>query len=400
MFSIYLRLCLALCLSTFVTSQMFIQDLMMAGGAPGFTAKYNFDKYSSNLFLIDLQCDFSFVSQPRHGDRDFEGLTFLHNKTISTNGYDDNMKQAIGYNVDLVFQRSGNKLNNVLLYRVLGKVGKNDVISLSYNSLNDKHSFINVLYANQTIENKIFLLELYPTDGQITFGAIPRNKQSSYINREIISHVKYNKWGVILNNIYFNHTLFYKTTSYARISSHDTRVFIPHEMYSLITSIVFGTLINNNHCQLHDLYDNSSYIRCYCTSIMDLPEFYFGIKDTSTFRGKYFYVNMSIYDLFWEYDGFCTFLMEKNMNDENGFEFGSMFLMKFATIFDFENKLIQFNPKFNKDVLNVTEIKTIVDYLIEDNDYGNIKFHLVNLTSVLLFIISIVLFILTKNTCK
>jgi hypothetical protein len=92
--------------------------------------------------------------------------------------------------------------------------------------------------------------------------------------------------------------------------------------------------------------------------------------------------------------------MEKNMNDENGFEFGSMFLMKFATIFDFENKLIQFNPKFNKDVLNVTEIKMVVDYLIEDNDYGNIKFHLVNLTSVLLFIISIVLFILTKNTCK
>ena len=400
MLSIYLRLSLTLCFCSFVTGQMFIQDLMMAGGSPGFTAKFNLDKYSSNLFLIDLQSDFSFVSQPKHSERDFEGLTFLHNKTISIDGYDNDMKQAMGYNVNLVFSRGGNKLNDLLLYYVLGKVSKNDVISLSYNSLNDEHSFINVLYANKTIEKKIFLLELYPTDGQITFGAIPINKQSSHINREIISHVKYNKWGVILNNIYFNHTLLYKTTSYARISSHDTRVLIPHEMYSLITSIVFGTLINNNHCQLHELYNNSSYIRCYCTSIMDLPEFYFGIKDTSTFRGKYVYVNMSIYDLFWEYDGFCTFLMEKNMNNRDEFEFSSMFLMKFATIFDFENKLIQFNTKFSKDVLNVTEMKTIVDYLIEDNDYVNLKFHLVNLTSVLLFIISIVLFTLTKSTCK
>ena len=400
MLSIYLGLSFTLCFCSSVAAQTFRQDLMIAVGAAGFSAKFNLDTFGSNFFLIDLQCDYSFVSQSRHSERVFEGLTFLHNKTISIDGYRNNLKQAMGYNVDLEFPRGGHKLNNLLLYYVLGKVGKNDVISLAYNSINDEHSFINMLYANQTIERKIFLLELYPTDGQITFGAIPVNKQSSYINREIISHVKDNKWGVRINNVYFNHTLLYKATSYARISSHDTRVLIPHEMYSLITSTVFGALINSNSCQLHDVYDNSSYIRCYCSSIMDLPEFYFGIKDTSTFRGQYFYVNMSIYDLFWEYDGFCTFLMEKNMNDKNGFEFGSMFLMKFATIFDFDNKKIQFNAKFSKDVLNVTEIKTVVDCLVDDSEYVNIKFHLVNLTSVLLLIIIIALFTLTKGIYK
>ena len=112
-------------------------------------------------------------------------------------------------------------------------------------------------------------------------------------------------------------------------------------MYDYIGEHVFKPYIDKKQCSFHQVYNDQNFYSCFCSSIEDFPDFNFEI-------GNYLYT-IKYYDLFWQYDGFCTFLIEENRNS-NDFLFGSTFFIKYQSIFNYENKTITFLSSFRNEI--------------------------------------------------
>lgn len=307
----------------------------------------NFDSYysinfgvedvsTSFVFRLDLQGDNTIFGTSFYKDVKLTRSKYKGSKTINKNG--ENKEYSIYSNI-LIFPTISRYLDDfTYIYDELS----DNILSLSYNSINDKHSFINTLYNKKMIDERSFILI-----GDNFFVGKPPIGTYNTSNKGECSIID-DKWSCKIKNIYLNNESTHSKYK-AVFDSKVTRLVAPLKFFKNLEKLYFEPMMKKYYCFYNKLRDGWYYL-CYCGTNIKFPKIQFGI-------GDYIYEIDQQY-LFFLSEGYCYFRIEKNedINDDK-FIFGANFLNLFNIKFDFDNKKISLYPNGKGNIyLNNLEI--------------------------------------------
>ena len=254
-------------------------------------------------------------------------------------------------------------------YSLIHQFKKNNLINyLSY-------GFIPPSLFNKNNSNSNNSNDTKNNEGLIFFGGIPKD----YINNKFRYNCKvtekYNFWscdlpyilfGKISYNSNINNTLFFENNNYAYFNGAERRSLAPEDFTLFLKHNYFKDAINNRTCEYH-LIGMNYVFECVCNIKSNFPDITF-IFDNYQYK-------FTSEELFEYYGvGNCLFLIQSNHLRNNNFVFGSSFLNKFISNFDYETKYITF---YSENQINKIDLN---------------KFR--NLTRINLNIIGIIIFLL------
>ena len=310
--------------------------IMGSGGNIGLILKIG-TRRASLFFSLNIQSEYSYITDKNFNREDFKNSTSLGKRNITV----DNINTiAELLEDDLFFSQYELTVPQFHLYFLNETFKKIAQLSLSYNSQFDEYSLIRLFKDNNIIDSYIFTLTIDENQfGRINFGEINKNDLKGPYKGEC--NIQEDEWKCLLKTARVNNKTIYNTKSYAKFNIDNNIIKVPKEVYDYIGEHVFKPYIEEKKCSFHQVYNDENFYNCFCSSIEDFPDFNFEI-------GNYLYT-IKYYDLFWQYDGFCTFLIEENKNS-NDFLFGSTFFIKYQSIFNYENKKITFLTNFRNEI--------------------------------------------------
>ena len=204
------------------------------------------------------------------------------------------------------------------------------------------------------------------------------------MNQKLIK--KYNKWGFKLDGIVVEkNTGLIKNVKhkyFAYFNIIEDRIFVPDKIMEYLISRIFNNYIKNKICFVTE-YGDKKFINCYKKKINKEKNFFPNIifvVDNYSFK-------LTFNDLFINSinSNEIIFIIQKNYYDIDTsiILFGSRFLKKYITEFDFEQKKIIFHSENILPKINLAQIEDdswkdmIRDYNKEiehyDSNYGNEK---------------------------
>lgn len=310
-------------------------SIMSAVGGQGIPLKIGASHWSVYLNL-NLHMPYNIISTRIATNQDLQKLTYLGKKQIQI---DEKNIEAEQYMDCVYFETYKLTIPNFIFYVVDKEEIDSPQLSLSY--LVDKGSLIKLLKDNNIIDTFQFSIDNSGPFGTILFGSL--DSQSVAHKKKGECKVEKESWGCYLRQIEVKNTTIFSKKTYALFNTNSSLIYVPKQVFEKIGEIVFKDYIEKKDCTYTETYTNDSFYRCYCSNLNDFPNFYFYI-------GDYVYT-VEFYNLFWEYDGFCTFLIERNKNNNpNEIIIGTSFISKFESIFNYENKTVSFLSKYNDDI--------------------------------------------------
>lgn len=221
-------------------------------------------------------------------------------------------------------------------------------ISLSYKSGKNPESFINVLYNENMIKERMFSF-IKVNEDLLYFGRpLDELKNKKF---EGYCKIKKDNWGCNIINVYLgDYPLQYK--NYALFDTRTLTILVPPKFIKDLETHIFGKLFDRNQCNYDTFYTHDVYI-CNCGILKKFPNITFAI-------GNYLY-SVPPESLFFYFEDFCILNIEKNTEDY--FVLGTTFLKLFDVNFHFDQQtitfssndtLIQLNP-FESDVSELKE---------------------------------------------
>ena len=366
---------------------------------------YDKDKSKSEFVKINMALDFTFIPFSHITEfniysedeiieldnKEYKTKLILCNNLYFENNDDFNLNNYFIYsmNKSQINQESTYQDNTKYSNLYLGQLGLspffdddnlNILNSLKQKNIINKLSFGFSFSNKQSTEDILFI-------GNITKKGILNNKNiitEFDLNKKLIK--KHNKWGFKLDGIVIE-----KTTGLSKNIKHkyfayfnliEDRIFVPDKVMEYLISRVFSVYIKNNICFVTE-YSEKKFINCFKKKIS---------KEKKNFPSIIFVVNnysfkLNFDDLFINSvnDNEIIFIIQKNYYDIDTsiILFGSRFLKKYITEFNFEENKIIFHSENVIPIINLDKIlddswkDMIRDYNKEtehfDSNYGNDK---------------------------
>ena len=366
---------------------------------------YDKDKSKSEFVKINMALDFTFIPFSHITEfniysedeiieldnKEYKTKLILCNNLYFENNDDFNLNNYFIYsmNKSQINQESTYQDNTKYSNLYLGQLGLspffdddnlNILNSLKQKNIINKLSFGFSFSNKQSTEDILFI-------GNITKKGILNNKNiitEFDLNKKLIK--KHNKWGFKLDGIVIE-----KTTGLSKNIKHkyfayfnliEDRIFVPDKAMEYLISRVFSVYIKNNICFVTE-YSEKKFINCFKKKIS---------KEKKNFPNIIFVVNnysfkLNFDDLFINSvnDNEIIFIIQKNYYDIDTsiILFGSRFLKKYITEFNFEENKIIFHSENVIPIINLDKIlddswkDMIRDYNIQtehfDSYYGNDK---------------------------
>jgi len=366
---------------------------------------YDKDKSKSEFVKINMALDFTFIPFSHITEfniysedeiieldnKEYKTKLILCNNLYFENNDDFNLNNYFIYsmNKSQINQESTYQDNTKYSNLYLGQLGLspffdddnlNILNSLKQKNIINKLSFGFSFSNKQSTEDILFI-------GNITKKGILNNKNiitEFDLNKKLIK--KHNKWGFKLDGIVIE-----KTTGLSKNIKHkyfayfnliEDRIFVPDKVMEYLISRIFNVYIKNNICFVTE-YNEKKFINCFKKKIS---------KEKKNFPNIIFVVNnysfkLNFDDLFINSvnDNEIIFIIQKNYYDIDTsiILFGSRFLKKYITEFNFEENKIIFHSENVIPIINLDKIlddswkDMIRDYNKEtehfDSNYGNDK---------------------------
>ena len=366
---------------------------------------YDKDKSKSEFVKINMALDFTFIPFSHITEfniysedeiieldnKEYKTKLILCNNLYFENNDDFNLNNYFIYsmNKSQINQESTYQDNTKYSNLYLGQLGLspffdddnlNILNSLKQKNIINKLSFGFSFSNKQSTEDILFI-------GNITKKGLLNNKNiitEFDLNKKLIK--KHNKWGFKLDGIVIE-----KTTGLSKNIKHkyfayfnliEDRIFVPDKVMEYLISRIFNVYIKNNICFVTE-YNEKKFINCFKKKIS---------KEKKNFPSIIFVVNnysfkLNFDDLFINSvnDNEIIFIIQKNYYDIDTsiILFGSRFLKKYITEFNFEENKIIFHSENVIPIINLDKIlddswkDMIRDYNKEtehfDSNYGNDK---------------------------
>ena len=223
-------------------------------------------------------------------------------------------------------------------------------IGLSFKFADEKYSLLHHLKTNNII-NQLNYGYIPPSlinnntekEGLFFMGGVPKMHILNKYRYNCKVTEKYNFWscelpyiifGNITHNKNSNNTLFYENKNYAYFNGAERRILAPEDFMSFLKHNYFRENIINETCKYY-LYGMNHVFECICYINDSFPDINF-IFDNYLYK-------FTSEELFQNYGGGnCLFLIQENHLRKNNFIFGTTFLKKFISNFDYETKYITF----------------------------------------------------------
>lgn len=287
----------------------------------GYSIRAYFLNFNSSIkFYINIQTDLTTVTERFSKREEYANFTSLGQSTIK----DNYSKNAEILQNTMIFPSTEVLIKDVQF--LFGQLDNNE-LALSYNTLNIKDSFINNLYNNKLIKEKIFSFNKVESD-VLYFG-----KPTNEINKRKYSgdcKIRNNKWACQMINVYIGDQS-YNSKSNVILDPKVLGIYIPEPFFKWLDNIFFKEQKKNKSCSYENFYEHYFYF-CDCNTSKNFPDLHFGI-------GNYIYT-MTHNDLFFIYEDYCIFGMETVQRSD--FIFGTYFIKLFDIEFNFDSKRITF----------------------------------------------------------
>lgn len=215
-----------------------------------------------------------------------------------------------------------------------------DSISFAKSFKDNNNAVIYYLYNNHVISKLGF--GLFPNQkgdkGKMFLGEI-RSSVSPYNYISKCKAVDVNtSWWCKLNQVIIErYNIIYNNTYNGYFQAKDRRILVPKKFMAILNESYFNNKTKNNICILTTSYD-LVYYDCNCREIKDFPDIIFKIDD------NYMIFTVNNLTIYRSYDH-CTFVIEENFRDPEGWLFGLPFYRKYPTYFDYEQSSISFYSK-------------------------------------------------------
>ena len=230
-------------------------------------------------------------------------------------------------------------------------------LSLSYNVKHSNYSLVNQIKHEKFIDKLSY--GFHDTTKKLYFGGFPERFLIDKYEAKCKVNDKFNKyklWGCLLKNVYIGNSEREKyiiTNEYAYLTINERRIFTPEEFLVFLSNTIFKEYIERGQCK----YKNSmsyKYFYCDCRYIDDFPNIIFDFND------YHFELNRS--ELFEEAkDNRCNFNIASNSENqiEKVWSFGRLFILKYHTLFDYDNNEIRFYSETPFGKHNTKKYRTI-----------------------------------------
>lgn len=324
------------------------------------------EKNDNQQMELDMACDFLWVDYPKYYFED-EPLGDTRNFSIGNQTYP--FQESIS---DLSFQKGTIKLLQFPLFQFKGKSISNfDTFPLSHSYRNESLSVIHRFIKDGLIETKAFgfYYNLTNQSANLYLGGLPDELISNYPYLKSCPVAKnsstYNPyWGCDFTEVVMG-DIRYKNSHFSYFQSNVEYIYAPVEFQMFLVDSYFKPFIQNKTCIFHS-ESSSMFFDCDCNQIKEQPPIIFKFKG--------FEVSFSIEEMSLKHGNFCYFNIEKNIEDENSWKFGILFLQKFVSLFDLETDTITFYSltslePHNKKIIEFIYIFTSVAMFISILNY-------------------------------
>jgi len=299
----------------------------------------------------------------------------FHGKTLSD-------KVILRNNIDINTNKIINQTNEVFLddfyFIMVGNIRGFDNrvrgLGLAYKFADERYSLIHQLKYNKLINhlNYGFIPPSYLNsgsnnlnnindtsinkDGIVFFGGIPKYYIFNKYRYNCKLNEKYNFWSCDLPYVFIgnidkynsSNNLYFKNENYAYFNAAERRIMAPKDFIYFLKVNYFQDDLLNGNCKFY-LYGANHIFECLCSIQNKFPNISFIFNNY-----KY---TFSSSELWFNYGGgFCHFLIQENSLRQNNFLFGSIFLSKFISNFDYETKYISFYSENQLEEVNIDEI--------------------------------------------
>lgn len=215
-------------------------------------------------------------------------------------------------------------------------------ISLSL-SQNTTHSIVHDLYQRGIISERSFsfmgkyIIENY-SQGLLYFGAVPENKLPSMTCKV---EPGYNDWGCFLktiNVIIDTRVESFQVNKFTFFGTKESILIVPDDFFNFISEKVLLPFLKEKKCRKLN-FKEYQHIECQCR-VVDSVLFYFNFENQ---ENKIINV-----DLFERYGNQCVFMVE-NRKDIPEWTFGTSFLRKFISSFNYDERRVTL---YSKKIIN------------------------------------------------
>lgn len=302
--------------------------LSLTRGMFGYAIEYHIGKDKIRVdSMLDLVNDDSYMSNKKY----LNSENFPQNKYISEGFYRKN-DNKIPFKVytDVISFDNEITINDFqfITFNVTTPPFK-DSISLSYASVYNKNSFVNMLYNNGYISKKKVFVSKEERTVYIGNKNIPQKTNSSYSTGTC--SIYHNKWGCQFYSMTLENKTIINNNYYVEIDSNENNILLPKELFKQFEQILFKKYIDNKTCTYSIFYTQYRFI-CYCNILRSISTLELGIGyNIFSFEGR---------KLFLEYEDFC--IMNIMESDYENIILGRDFISEYSIELDYESKKLSF----------------------------------------------------------
>lgn len=281
-----------------------------------------------NYMEIDLSIGFLWISDLNFEEKDLESTSLIATETVQLSNGIMYLAKLLKGKISLDFNEIS--MTDFYMYYLKRDEYKiYDSVGFAFKVDYEKSSFLHQLYNHQLIDKLLFAFvpnKRFYNSGEIFYGGIPdekiKDKYSTHCN--VTEH-----WGCTLQGITIgNKKKIELDEKYIHFETQYQQIFLRKNIIDTIVNEYFSDYIKKQQC-----YVNNDRYFCPCSYIDSFQNISFTLDNHEfIFTG---------HELFEQEGMNCYFIILENKKSYYDI-FGTYFLRKYITIFDYENKTVSF----------------------------------------------------------
>lgn len=212
-------------------------------------------------------------------------------------------------------------------------------IGFSYKFRDTHYSIIHRLKEAKQIDNLAYsFVSLTKDNGTFYLGGVPDDSIVNKTQSSCKVTNQHSNWDCDLSFVFFGDisyvydNIYYNNHEYAFFQVADKRILAPEAFIDYLNNNYFHSYIRNDKCILS--ISMNKVFECNCNIINALPKIHF-IFDSKAYSFK-------ASELFEESGPQCTFLIASNHIRDKNWLFGTVFLSKFISLYDYNKSTVTF----------------------------------------------------------
>ena len=316
---------------TFLKESQFINlPLNLSGNT--YSIKLSFESQKSPIIIdLNMEIDFLWIYFNIYISTKSNPI-IKENIVLSDNQYYDLIKDTFKIepsnividNYDIYIVKNFTKTN-----------GEFDSFPLSYRFDNEKNSLIHYLYNHKYINQKSFSFAILDKNPQLYIGGLPEEvERATPYATKCKRDTRHHTWGCFLNKVTTNNRD-YDSNEYLFFQSNQHEILAPENFIGFIYDALFEKYIKEQICK----YDyQKEQFECQCSIMYKM-----NTNINFTIDGSVF--NFKRWELFEDINKKCIFLIKLNQRNANQWVFGTVFLDKYLTSFNYDDDYILFRSQ-------------------------------------------------------